>query len=132
MRTKFHRLFIMLALFAGVHPALAQIVTLSITRRGNQVVLFWPTTATNYVLQNTTNLLPATWNAVLPAAVVVNAQNPVTNPISGTHQFYRLMQIATPSGMALIPAGAFTMGDTLDGESDAIPISVTVSGVSDW
>jgi hypothetical protein len=29
--------------------------------------------------------------------------------------------------MALIPAGAFTMGDTLDGESDAIPISVTVS-----
>jgi formylglycine-generating enzyme required for sulfatase activity len=29
--------------------------------------------------------------------------------------------------MALIPAGSFTMGDTLDGESDAIPTSVTVS-----
>jgi len=33
-----------------------------------------------------------------------------------------------PSGMALIPAGTFTMGDTLDGESDGIPTNVTVSG----
>lgn len=30
-------------------------------------------------------------------------------------------------GMALIPAGVFTMGDTLDGSTDAIPTSVTVS-----
>ena len=29
--------------------------------------------------------------------------------------------------MALIPAGPFTMGDTLDGESDAIPTNVYVS-----
>jgi formylglycine-generating enzyme required for sulfatase activity len=29
--------------------------------------------------------------------------------------------------MALIPAGAFTMGDTLDGESDAIPTNIYVS-----
>ena len=32
-----------------------------------------------------------------------------------------------PTGMAIIPAGQFTMGDTLDGEKDAIPVSVTVS-----
>jgi formylglycine-generating enzyme required for sulfatase activity len=32
-----------------------------------------------------------------------------------------------PAGMALIPAGAFTMGDGLDGDKDAIPIRVTVS-----
>ena len=32
-----------------------------------------------------------------------------------------------PSGMAFIPAGSFTMGDTLDGESDAIPTNVYVS-----
>jgi sulfatase modifying factor 1 len=31
------------------------------------------------------------------------------------------------SGMALIPAGAFTMGDVLDGDKDALPIEVTVS-----
>ena len=30
-------------------------------------------------------------------------------------------------GMAFIPAGSFTMGDTVDGESDAIPTNVTVS-----
>jgi YVTN family beta-propeller protein len=35
--------------------------------------------------------------------------------------------VATPPGMALIPAGAFTMGDSLDGESDATTISATVS-----
>jgi formylglycine-generating enzyme len=32
-----------------------------------------------------------------------------------------------PAGMALIPAGAFTMGDVLDGDKDAIPIEVTLS-----
>jgi formylglycine-generating enzyme required for sulfatase activity len=32
-----------------------------------------------------------------------------------------------PAGMVLIPAGVFTIGDTLDGESDAIPTNVTVS-----
>ena len=32
-----------------------------------------------------------------------------------------------PSGMALIPAGSFTMGDTLDGISDAVPVTATVS-----
>ena len=36
--------------------------------------------------------------------------------------------LAIPAGMALIPAGAYTMGDNLDGESDATPtVSVTVS-----
>jgi formylglycine-generating enzyme required for sulfatase activity len=32
-----------------------------------------------------------------------------------------------PQGMALIPAGTFTMGDSLDGSADAIPVSTTVS-----
>jgi formylglycine-generating enzyme required for sulfatase activity len=29
--------------------------------------------------------------------------------------------------MVLIPAGSFTMGDSLDGMGDAIPVSTTVS-----
>jgi len=50
--------------------------------------------------------------------------------------FYRVLGVAqgtnaapttTSDGMALIPAGAFTMGDTQDGESDAIPTNVYVS-----
>jgi formylglycine-generating enzyme required for sulfatase activity len=32
------------------------------------------------------------------------------------------------AGMAPVPAGSFTMGDTLDGESDAVPTNVTVAG----
>jgi hypothetical protein len=36
--------------------------------------------------------------------------------------------LAAPPGVVLIPAGPFTMGDTLDGESDAMPtVTVTVS-----
>ena len=36
--------------------------------------------------------------------------------------------LAIPQGMALIPAGTFTMGDSLDGETDAMPTTnITVS-----
>src|ERR1039457_6229654 len=106
---------------------------LTIIRSAANVILTWPTNAAGFTyagftLQSTTNLVsPAVWNTVSPAPVIVNGQNAVTNPISGTQQFYRLNQPAIPSGMALIPAGSFTMGDNLDGESDATPISVTVS-----
>jgi formylglycine-generating enzyme required for sulfatase activity len=46
--------------------------------------------------------------------------------------FYRVCVVAQtnsppPSGMALIPAGSFTMGDTVDGEQNAIPTNVYVS-----
>jgi formylglycine-generating enzyme required for sulfatase activity len=130
MKTKLCQLLIMLALVVAVHPALAQ-PTLSVASAGNQVVLFWPTSTTNYVLQSTTNLLPAVWSNLSLAQVIVNEQNRVTNPISGTQQFYRLSQLAVPlftsDGMALIPAGAFIMGDTVDGENDAIPTNIYVS-----
>jgi formylglycine-generating enzyme required for sulfatase activity len=127
MSTKFHHLFIVLVLLAGVNPVLAQTTPLSIALAGNQVVISWPAAAVNCFLQSTTNLSPAAWSNVSAAPVVISGQYTVTNPISGTQQFYQLSQTAIPGGMALIPAGVFTMGDTLDGESDAIPISVTVS-----
>jgi hypothetical protein len=65
-------------------------ITLSIALAGNQVVLFWPAAISNWYLQSTTNLLPATWSDVSPAPVVVNGQNTVTNSISNTQQFYQL------------------------------------------
>lgn len=34
---------------------------------------------------------------------------------------------ASPAGMALVPAGSFTIGDPLDGENDAVPTNVYVS-----
>jgi len=51
------------------------------------------TNATGLALQSTTNLVPpAVWTTVSPAPVIVNGENTVTNPISGTQQFYRLSQ----------------------------------------
>jgi uncharacterized repeat protein (TIGR03803 family) len=71
---------------------------LTITPSGANVVLTWPTNVagfdySGYILQSTTNLVPAgAWNTVSPAPVVVNGQNTVTNPISGTQMFFRLSQ----------------------------------------
>jgi formylglycine-generating enzyme len=88
-----------------------------LTLSGTNVVLTWPTNDGGFILESATNLvLPVNWTAI-------GGQNAVTNPISGTQQFYRLI----PPGMALIPAGSFTNGDTLDGETDAIPATVYVS-----
>src|ERR1039457_2147940 len=50
-----------------------------------------------------------------------------------SQRFYRVAALAVstlpPSGMALIPAGSFTMGDSLDGDSYSLPLhTVYVSG----
>jgi len=97
----------------------------------NQALLYWPATATDYVLQSSTNLSLTNWvyaTDAVPATYGSQAVATVTN--TALARFFRLMQVpaTTPDGMAFIPAGAFTMGDTLDGESDAIPTNVTVSG----
>jgi len=77
----------------GTVFALSLVPSLGIAVTGNQVVLSWPTWARNYGLQTTTNLVSAAfWTTVSPGPVVVNGQNVVTNPISGTQKFYRLIQ----------------------------------------
>jgi uncharacterized repeat protein (TIGR03803 family) len=70
---------------------------MSITPSGSNIVLSWPTNYagfayTGYTLQSTTNLALPVWTTNLPAPVVVNGQNVVTNPIAGTQQFFRLSQ----------------------------------------
>jgi formylglycine-generating enzyme required for sulfatase activity len=122
MKTIFN-LFIVLALFAGVHPTLGQLTNLGIAPAGNQTILFWPTTITNYVLQSTTNLASPNWLTVAYPAPVTAVI--VTN--TSTASFFRLTTPTVPAGMAFIPAGAFIMGDTLDDLSDAIPVITTLS-----
>ena len=63
---------------------------LSIVLSGTNVILTWTNTATGFTLQSTTNLLATQWNTDLPAPVVKGSQNTVTNPVSGSYQFYRL------------------------------------------
>jgi uncharacterized repeat protein (TIGR03803 family) len=112
---------------------------LTITPSGANVILTWPTNVagfdyTGYILQSATNLFSPVWNPVSPPPTVVNGQNAVTNPISGSQQFFRLG--AVPPGMALILAGSFTMGNQIiNGNSitndpditDANPTNVYVS-----
>jgi formylglycine-generating enzyme required for sulfatase activity len=86
-------------------------------------VLYWPVSSTNYVLQTVTNLTSTNW-ATVRTAYPVNAGEATNSAPSG---FFRLQPVTVPAGMALIPAGWFTMGDTLDGESDAIPTNIFVS-----
>jgi hypothetical protein len=53
----------------------------------------WPTNATGFTLQSTTNLVsPVVWTTNSPAPIVVNGQNTVTNPILGGQRFYSLIQ----------------------------------------
>jgi hypothetical protein len=78
---------------AIVGTAAQTLPQLTIIPSGANVILTWPTNAAGFTLQSTTNLVsPAVWSTVSPGPVVVNGQNAVTNPISGTKKFYRLSQ----------------------------------------
>ena len=75
---------------SGGYLAFQPLHALAIVLSGTNVVLTWPTNVTGN-LQFTTNLVSsAAWNTNLPPPVVVNGQNAVTNPISGTQMFFRL------------------------------------------
>jgi formylglycine-generating enzyme required for sulfatase activity len=115
-------IFIVLVTLVGINSLQAQ-PSLGISPAGNHSVLYWTATPTNYLLQSATNLVSPNWvmaNDALPALAAT-----VSNTLPA--RFFRLIYTNPPSGMALIPAGTFTMGDTLDGESDAIPTNVFVS-----
>jgi uncharacterized repeat protein (TIGR03803 family) len=67
--------------------------SLALTLSGTNVILTWPALAFTFRLESTTNLaMPASWTAVSPPPVLVNNLNTVTNPVTGTQQFYRLVQ----------------------------------------
>jgi hypothetical protein len=67
---------------------------LSIEQRGTNVVLHWPTTATNMVLEATTNLATGSiWKQVTNDSAVVDGENVVTNQIVG-RKFYRLVSVS--------------------------------------
>jgi uncharacterized repeat protein (TIGR03803 family) len=65
---------------------------LTMARSEADVILSWPQDAEGFILQSTTNLVSPVWitNSLTPD--VVNGQNTVTNPVSGTQQFFRLSQ----------------------------------------
>jgi sulfatase modifying factor 1 len=133
MKTKLHSLFIGLALMAGVHQTTAQVTNLGIAPvAGRQSLLYWPVSTTSYMLQTVTNLTSTNW-VTASNAVTVNAAT-VTNTAPAGY-FRLLATINTTAGMVLIPAGSFTMGNSLFFDSatndpditDANPTNVYVS-----
>jgi uncharacterized repeat protein (TIGR03803 family) len=86
------------SLFDGTIYSLSFRPQLTIIRCGANVILTWPTNNvgfdyTGFTLQSTTNIFPpAVWSTNSPSPVVISGQNTVTNPISGSQQFFRLSQ----------------------------------------
>lgn len=129
MRIRPGILFFVWAWLVSLHPAPAQVI-LGVVQTNHQTVLFWPAAATSYVLQANTNPVSSNWIYVTDAVPVAYGSQTAVAVTNGTGmRFFRLMQIppTTSDGMALISAGSFTIGDTVDGESDAIPTNVYVS-----
>jgi probable HAF family extracellular repeat protein len=76
-----------------VNAAPPAMVELTIVHSGANVILTWPASASGYFLQSTTDPgSPAVWSTVSPGPTIVNGQNTVTIPVSGTRKFYRLSQ----------------------------------------
>ena len=126
MKNKLNSLIIGLALLVGVHQAAAQATRFfrvsgpappTILSFNPDGTLLWSNAQPDgtYTIQSLSSLT-GVWVNYLQ----VQAKNRVN-----TNQ---LVVFNPPAGMAFIPAGSFTMGDTLDGETDAIPaITVEVS-----
>ena len=64
---------------------------LTISRLGTNVALAWPTNAGGFALEYATNLASPVWSSNLPTPAVVSTNNVVTNSISGTQRFFRLV-----------------------------------------
>lgn len=108
--------------------------SLTLARSGGNFVISWPAAATNYVLQSTLSLSSSNWLTVTnPAPVTVNNTNFVTYTNNSLTRFFRLClntnTVSGYAGMTLIPAGTFTMGNSIGDTdiTDAAPVSVTVS-----
>ncbi len=88
---------------------------------------------TNYTVQTVAMLPGISNNPYPPYAPLSTGTNWVSYIQLAVTNFLNTNQIVAfkpPAGMAYIPAGTFTMGDTLDGAGDALPVTnVFVSAV---
>jgi formylglycine-generating enzyme required for sulfatase activity len=118
---------VVLALFVVTHQAAAQSsqffrisgpAATTITAFNPDGTLVWSNAqpGTNYTVQTVSSLPGGSYWVDYVRLSVTNVFN--TN---------QLITFNLPAGMAFIPAGSFMMGDTLDGEGDAIPTNVYVS-----
>jgi uncharacterized repeat protein (TIGR03803 family) len=66
--------------------------SLTIRAEGSNAILTWPTNSVGFTLQSATNLDgTGMWSPVAAVPVVIKGENTVTNSVSGSPQFYRLI-----------------------------------------
>ena len=125
MKTKIPSLFIGLALVAGVYRAAAQLPVITSFSQNGVLVCSNLNPGSTCTVQWASSLT-GSWSNLYTLTVASN-----NSVVASVPMFYRVLGVAatnpTPAGMALIPAGSFTMGDTLDGLSDAMPTNIYVS-----
>ena len=126
MKTKVCSLLVAVASFAGVEQAAAQLPIISSFSQ-NGLLVCSNLAPNSLATVEWASSVAGPWQALVAVPATSNG-----TIIASVPMFYRVRGLvpstnASPSGMALIPAGAFTMGDTLDGMSDAVPTSVNVS-----
>ena len=127
MRTQLN-LSLALALLAAInHAAAQQPVITSFSQNGVLVCtnLEPGTVASVEWASSLAGPWQTNWSGLDAVTVGPNGNIQVSVPM-----YYRVRGVAytpTPSGMVLIPAGSFTMGDTLDGDANALPTNVYVS-----
>jgi sulfatase modifying factor 1 len=124
MRMMFNTVLIGLGFIASSQFVQAQTV-LNIAPTGSQSVLFWPDTPVNYIVQSATNLTSPNWVAAddaFPVSAVTVSNTPPS-------RFFRLIATNAPAGMALVPAGVFTLGNSVGDTNitDANPTNVYIS-----
>ena len=136
MRTQLH-LFLALVLLAGINRAAAQFpVITSFSKNGVLVCTnLEPGTAASVEWASSLAGPHTNWSGLDAVTVGPNGNIQVSVPLSqvSVPMYYRVRGVAytppPPSGMVLIPAGSFTMGDTLDHDGDAAPVTANVSAL---
>jgi formylglycine-generating enzyme required for sulfatase activity len=131
MKTTLRPLFVALALIAGVHSTLAQYpVITSFSQNGVLICsnLNPDSVAAVQWASSPTGPWQTNWDALVAITVASNKSIQVSVPM-----FYRVVGVAAtdqaPPGMGLIPAGSFTMGNSLGDVdiTDAATVTVNVS-----
>ena len=131
MKTRLYQLFVMLTV-AVSFPAVAQLPSIISLDQDGLLVCSNLDPGTVAAVASASSLA-GPWQTNLPGlnAITVGSDETiqVTVPVANSGAvFYRVLGVpVAPAGMFLIPAGSFTMGDTLDGETDAPPTTIGVS-----
>jgi formylglycine-generating enzyme required for sulfatase activity len=127
MKINFHCLFILLGLLAGINPAAAQSARFfRISGPAATLIEAFQSDGT-MIWSNAQPGATYTVQTVLSLPGGTNWVDYIQIPATNIFSTNRLIDFHPPAGMTLIPAGLFTMGDSLDGDPAAVPTNVIVS-----